>query len=181
MFVGALIRQSRSKRGGLFIAGDVTSPTTETPAPWPPALRRGVAVKPGKVTTHSVPEVLPVTRKPKPPRQRSAVSNGKLFLGRVDGRTDVARRFADIIADLEAERGGTEALGVIERQAVRAFAMLSVQRELIEAEMAAGKAVNAEVYGQLCDRMDRQSRRMGQPMKPGRKSLRDHLAGANPR
>ncbi|MCC0808139.1 hypothetical protein FPV16_18310 [Methylobacterium sp. W2] len=80
-------------------------------------------------------------RKPKPPRQRSAVSNGKRFLGRVDGRTDVGRGFADIIADLEAERGGTDALGVVERQAVRAFAMLSVRRELIEAEMAAGKAV----------------------------------------
>lgn len=115
-------------------------------------------------------------RKPKPPRQRSAVSNGKLFLGRVDGRTDVARRFADIIADLETERGGTEALGVIERQAVRAFAMLSVQRELIEADMAAGKVVNADVYGQLCDRMDRQSRRMGSPIKSVRKSLREHVA-----
>ncbi|MHC2018703.1 hypothetical protein [Methylobacterium sp. CM6247] len=116
-------------------------------------------------------------RKPKPPRQRSAVSNGKLFLGRVDGRMDVARRFANIIADLEAERGGTEALGVVERQAVRAFAMLSVQRELIEADMAAGNAVNPGAYGQLCDRMDRQSRRMGQPLKLGRKSVRDQIIG----
>lgn len=117
----------------------------------------------------------------KSPRQRSAVSNGKLFLGRVDGRSDIARRFSDLITDLEAERGGTDALGVIERQAVRAFAMLSVQRELIEADMAAGKAVNPEAYGQLCDRMDRQSRRMGLPVKPGRKSLREHVATGGPR
>jgi hypothetical protein len=48
-----------------------------------------------------------VTRKLKQPRQCSAVSNGKLFLGRVDGRMDVARRFAETIADLEAKRGGT--------------------------------------------------------------------------
>ncbi|KQO91401.1 hypothetical protein [Methylobacterium sp. Leaf91] len=120
-------------------------------------------------------------QKPKPPRQRSAVSNGKLFLGRVDGRADVARRFADIIADLEAERGGTEALGVVERQAVRAFAMLSVQRELIEADMAAGSAVNPEAYGRLCDLRDRQSRRMGQPLKLGRNSVRDQIIGQGER
>lgn len=109
-------------------------------------------------------------------RQCSAVSNGKLFLGDVDGRSAIARRFGDLVSELEAERGGRDAMGSVQRQAVRAYATLCVERERIETRMAAGETINTEGYGQLCDRMDRQSRRMGLPKAPERKSLREHLA-----
>ena len=117
------------------------------------------------------------------PRHRSRLTNGTtLFLGDVDGRSAIARRFGDLVSELEAERGGRAAMGSVQRQAVRAYATLCVERERIETKMAAGETINADVYGQLCDRMDRQSRRMGPVKAPERRSLRDHLAagGARP-
>lgn len=115
-------------------------------------------------------------------RQQSRLTNGtSLFLGAVDARSAIARRFGDLVSELEAERGGREAMGSVQRQAVRAYATLCVERERIETKMAAGETINAEVYGQLCDRMDRQSRRMGPPKAPERKSLRDHLAAGSAR
>ena len=111
------------------------------------------------------------------PRHRSRLTNGTtLFLGDVDGRSAIARRFGDLVSELEAERGGRAAMGSVQRQAVRAYATLCVERERIETKMAAGETINADVYGQLCDRMDRQSRRMGPVKAPERKSLRDHVA-----
>lgn len=117
-----------------------------------------------------------MTRTPKTSRNRSAVSNGtSLFLGDVDGRSALARRFRDLVLELEAERGGADAMGSVQRQAVRAYATLCVERERIETRMAAGETINAEGYGQLADRMDRQSRRMGPVKAPERKSLREYV------
>lgn len=112
-----------------------------------------------------------------PSKQKARITNGtSLFLGEVDGRSLIARRFGDLVRELEAERGGTSAMTSVHRQAVRAYAALCVERERIETDMAAGKPTDAELYGRLCDRMDRQSRRMGPPKAPERKSLRDHVA-----
>lgn len=98
-------------------------------------------------------------------KNRSAVTNGtRMFLGSVPGTSEIARRYADFVLDLETERGGKAALSTIQREAVRAYAGLAVRLEQIHAEMAAGAAVDPEALGQLGDRMDRQARRMG-PVK----------------
>ena len=87
---------------------------------------------------------------------RSALSNGSaLFPGVVDGRSETGRRYADLVADLIAERGGREILSVGQMEAVRTYAGLAILR----------------------DRMARQARQMGPPKPPERKSLRQHLAG----
>jgi hypothetical protein len=118
-----------------------------------------------------------LTEAPAPSRQRSALSNGtRLFLGKVDNRSTLARRLADLIRDAEAERGGPGAMTVTQRAAVRAFAMLCVEREAMETARAAGEPFDAELYGQLADRMDRQARRMGPPLKQQPRSLEERLA-----
>lgn len=108
------------------------------------------------------------------PRVQSALSNGtRMHLSRVDGRSAAGRRFTDLVRTLEAERGGAEALDTGRRQAIRAYAQLVVERELMEAQRAGGKAIDAESYGQLCDRADRQLRRMGAPKAPERQGVRE--------
>ncbi|GJD47012.1 hypothetical protein AFCDBAGC_4897 [Methylobacterium cerastii] len=67
-------------------------------------------------------------------------------------------------------------MSVAQREACRAYAGLAVQLAIMHAELAAGRPVDPEAMGQLGDRMDRQSRRMGPPRAPERKTLRDHLA-----
>ncbi|GEP07610.1 hypothetical protein [Methylobacterium oxalidis] len=110
--------------------------------------------------------------KPRARCQKSKLTNGtSLFLGDVDGRSAIARRFGDLMHELEFERGGPEAMTSLQRQAVRAYAALCVERERIESDMAMGKTINGEAYGKLCDRMDRQSRRMGLPKAAERRPL----------
>lgn len=111
---------------------------------------------------------------------RSAVTNGsRLFLRPVDGRTEEARRFGDLLREIEAEHGGAESMNVVTRAAARAFAQMCVERELMEERRAKGETIDVEVYGQLCDRIDRQGRRLQVDTKTARKppnSLKARLA-----
>lgn len=113
------------------------------------------------------------------PRARTRLTNGTtLFLGEVDGRTEVGRRYGDLIADLTAERGGQAVMDLHQIEAIRTYAGLAIQRDLMHAALARGEKVDGEALGQIGDRMDRQARRMGPPLGPVRKTLRDHVANA---
>jgi hypothetical protein len=76
---------------------------------------------------------------------RSRVSNGKdLFLDGVDGRSALARRYRDILAQLTKDIGGdpSEAEAIIIRRATT----LAVWCEQAEAEAAGGKPLNIGEY-----------------------------------
>ena len=75
------------------------------------------------------------------------------------------RRYRDLLDALERERGGPEAMDVAQREACRAYAGLAVHLEQIHTDMATGKPVDHEAMGQIGDRMERQARRMGPPVK----------------
>lgn len=113
-----------------------------------------------------------------PSKTRSAVSNGtRLYLTALDGRSEAARRFADILRDIEAEHGGREHMGVATHAAARAFAQLCVEREIMEQRRAEGHEIDVELYGQLCDRIDRQARRIVPPERKSKPDLREYLKG----
>ncbi|GJE77245.1 hypothetical protein [Methylorubrum suomiense] len=115
--------------------------------------------------------------KSKAARHRSALSNGTtLFLGAVDGRSEAGRRYADLVDDLTAERGGREALTVGQAEAIRTYAGLAILRDRMQSDLVTGKAVDPEVLGQIGDRMARQARIMGPVKPPARPSLRDYAA-----
>jgi hypothetical protein len=72
------------------------------------------------------------------PEARSRISNGSAtFLDGVDGRSVLARRYRDILAQLVSDMGGdpSEAQSLIAKRA----ATLAVWRELAEASMAKGE------------------------------------------
>ena len=114
--------------------------------------------------------------KARAPATRSAMTNGRrLHLVRPSGWTAEGRRFQDLVEALTEERGGAAALDVARQEAIRMYALLSVERSRIEVDMASGRPVDAEHYGRLCDRADRQYRRMGPPLPRAKQSLRDQL------
>jgi hypothetical protein len=79
------------------------------------------------------------------PSARSRVSNGKdLFLDGVDGRSAIARRYRDILAQLTSDVGGdpSEAQSLIIRRATQ----LAVWCEMAEADAAGGKPLNIGEY-----------------------------------
>lgn len=106
---------------------------------------------------------------------RSKVANANsLFLGKVDERSAPARLFGELLRQAEEERGGREAMTVVQRQAARSWAALSVEAERIQSEATAAGKPLPESYGVLCDRANRQVERMG-PVKAQapRQSLRE--------
>jgi hypothetical protein len=79
------------------------------------------------------------------PEARSRVSNGKdLFLDGVDGRSVLARRYRDILAQLTSDIGGdpSEAQSIIIRRATQ----LAVWCEQADAAAAGGKPLNIVEY-----------------------------------
>jgi hypothetical protein len=111
------------------------------------------------------------------------VTTGKsLFIGDVDGRGEIARRFRDILAEIVSDLGGSNVLSEAQRQLARRAATISVQCEFIEAEIAAGGEISADrldQYGTMTDRLGRALGRLG--MKRVAKDitpLRDRLRGA---
>jgi hypothetical protein len=67
-------------------------------------------------------------------RARSKVTNGGTFLGDIDGRSNLARRYRDILSQLTSDAGSdpSEAQNLILRRA----ATLGVWCELAEVKMA---------------------------------------------
>lgn len=93
---------------------------------------------------------------------RSRVTNGSaLFASGVDGRTQEARRFRDILGEIVSDMGGASGLSEGQKQLARRAAMLSVQCEGLEAKAVAGEAIDPEVFGKLTDRLGRAFARIG--------------------
>jgi hypothetical protein len=68
---------------------------------------------------------------------RSAVSNGTRLFGitGIDGRTQSARRFRDIVDAFTADLGGVDLLSEAQRQLIRRASALSLTCEAVEADM----------------------------------------------
>jgi hypothetical protein len=88
------------------------------------------------------------------PQARSRVSNrSSTFLDGVDGRSALARRYRDLLAEMISDMGGnpTAAQDAIARRA----ATLCVWCELAEAEMAAGGKIDIGEFATTANAMRR--------------------------
>jgi hypothetical protein len=94
---------------------------------------------------------------------RSAVSNGtKLFcVDGLDGRSQTARRFRDLVEGMGNDLGGQDRLSEGQRQLIRRAATLSIMSESVEADFVRNLAFDSEAYGVLCDRLGRCLQRLG--------------------
>src|SRR5664279_540520 len=82
---------------------------------------------------------------------RSSVSNGsRLFaVSGLDGKTQTARRFRDLIEEISNDLGGPSVLSEGQRQLIRRAASLSIMAEAIEADMARDLDFDAVSYTHL--------------------------------
>jgi hypothetical protein len=96
-----------------------------------------------------------------PPRQRSAVSNGKRLHVVAPGDTKWARRFRDVLAQIISDLGGFDILSEGQKQLARRCATISIACERMEGEAAAGAAIDLDAYGTLTDRLGRTFQRLG--------------------
>jgi hypothetical protein len=119
---------------------------------------------------------------------RSAVSNGtKLFcVDNLDGRSQTARRFRDLVEGMGNDLGGSDRLSEGQRQLIRRAATLSIMSESVEADFIRNLAFDSEAYGVLCDRLGRCLQRLGlervaRPVNDESQALADYFSRPPPK
>src|ERR1700730_11069533 len=91
-----------------------------------------------------------VRRKPvvtRSKRSRSAITNGPRLVQNGDARSASARRFRDLVAALSADLGDN--LSEADLAMVRTAAGLTLKSELLQADLANGVPVDAEIIIKL--------------------------------
>jgi hypothetical protein len=90
------------------------------------------------------------------------VTNGATILaGLVDGRTQVARRYTDLVAAVVADMGGADNMSEARMQLARRFSALAVQAEQMETRLANGEQIDIGEYSQLTSTLVRVVSRLG--------------------
>ena len=125
-------------------------------------------------TATEIPPIAPNQR-----AHRSAVSNGtRLFcVDGLDGRSQTARRFRDLVETFGNDLGGQDLLSEGQRQLIRRAATLSIMAEAMEADVCRNMAFDIESYGILTDRLGRCLQRLGleRRMRDSALDLKDYL------
>src|SRR5262249_26868921 len=81
---------------------------------------------------------------PKKAPARSRVTNGKVILPAIDGRSTTARRYRDLIDQITNDLGGPQMVSEGQRQLIRRAAMLSAEAERLEALACRNERVGKE-------------------------------------
>lgn len=112
----------------------------------------------------------------RPAVARSRVSNGKDVLPGVDGRSLIARRYYDILAELSGDQGG--GMSEARKQLCRRFAAASVLAEQMEARMARGEKIDLAEHALLSSTLVRLASRIGVDRRARNvtPALKDYLA-----
>jgi hypothetical protein len=97
----------------------------------------------------------------RPPRTRSAVTNGHRLHVRPVGDSAWSRRFKDLVAEITSDLGGADCLSEGQRQLARRCATIALECEKIEVRAVSGQQIDLETYGQLTDRLGRAFARLG--------------------
>jgi hypothetical protein len=98
----------------------------------------------------------------RPPRTRSAVTNGRrLHIRSPGGDTALARRFRDLLAEITSDLGGADCLSEGQRQLARRCATIALECEKLELRAVSGQQIDLDCYGQLTDRLGRAFQRLG--------------------
>jgi hypothetical protein len=95
------------------------------------------------------------------PTARSRVSNGKEILAGVDGRTHLARRYADICAAVVADMGGEGRVGEVKLSLIRRFSAQCALAEQLETDLVNGKTIDISHHSLLASTLVRLSQRIG--------------------
>jgi hypothetical protein len=82
-----------------------------------------------------------INKAPRKPTARSRITNGKVILEGIDGRSRAGRRAYDIMASLAEELGGN--LTAEEQLQVRCVAAMTLEVERLTARLVNGEAVDS--------------------------------------
>jgi hypothetical protein len=90
------------------------------------------------------------------------VTNGAVILaGLADGRSQVARRYTDLVAAVCSDQGGADRMSEAKLQLARRFAALAVVLEGLETRLANGEPIDVTEYTSLTSTLVRVVSRLG--------------------
>jgi hypothetical protein len=98
---------------------------------------------------------------PRAKEARARVTNHADLLPNLDGRSAAARRFRDSVSAFVADMGGLDQCSEIKLGLLRRLAAITVQAELLEAQMVNGKPVDVATLCTLSSTVMRLSSRLG--------------------
>jgi hypothetical protein len=95
----------------------------------------------------------------------------------LDGRTNAAKVFDRLCADIEADLGGRDQLSTIEVTLIEAYAGAAVTLNHLNTQLALGQPIDLSQYAQAVSAMVRVASRLGLKRQPKPvESLSDYLA-----
>ncbi|WP_413989363.1 hypothetical protein ACMDCR_25840 [Labrys okinawensis] len=97
----------------------------------------------------------------RPPRTRSAISNGSLLPRDIDKRSATARRFVDLILAFTEDLGGEAALSQAERALIRQAAASVVASEKMQHSIIRGDDIDFEQLTRVSNVSARLLQRLG--------------------
>ncbi len=105
----------------------------------------------------------PVDATVKPVRRRSHKATRPQLLNRatLDGRTNAAKIFDRLVADIEADLAGRDQMSAIEHQLVEAFAGAAVTLHHLNTKLALGESIDVSQHAQCVGAMVRVASRLG--------------------
>jgi hypothetical protein len=103
----------------------------------------------------------PVDTTAKPRRSHKATRPQLLVRSRLDGRTNAAKYFDRLVADIEADLAGRDQLSAIERQLIEAFAGAATTLQHLNTQLALGQPIDVSQHAQCVGAMVRVAARLG--------------------
>jgi len=113
--------------------------------------------------TTRLPAACPSGTPAKPTRRRSKRATRPQLLSRatLDGRTNAAKAFDRLVADIESDLGGHDQLSAIEVALVEAFAGAAVTLQHLNTQLALGQPIDLSQHAQAVGAMVRVASRLG--------------------
>ena len=93
--------------------------------------------------------------------QPHKAKNPLLTRAELDGRTNAARHFDRLIADIEADLGGHDQLSTIERSLIEGFAGAAVVLDNLNTRLALGERINLGEHAQCVNALTKIASRLG--------------------
>jgi hypothetical protein len=95
----------------------------------------------------------------------------------LDGRTNAAKAFDQLIADIESDLGGADRLSTIERELIEGFAGAAIKMRHLNTQLVLGQEIDLSEHAQAVSNMVRVASRLGlqRRMKDVGPSLSDIL------
>jgi hypothetical protein len=90
-----------------------------------------------------------------PPRQRSAVTNGRRRFIEGDGRSAWSRRFRDLISAHVSDLGGVPAISAAQLSLIRRASAIEIELERMEGKLAQDEAVDFDLFSRATGHLRR--------------------------